>query len=544
MVNLKKSMVFWTLLGCLFLLFACENSADNSTGNGDDSTKESVVSVTGLALSSSKIELSPGESHIFYSVVEPQNATNRNVLWSVVPKSSYITLVDNHNGTASITISRNAAAVADFSIVASTADGGKTAYCQVSVKDVASPDPNPNPEDKKGIGLDKTFLTLDVGGVGDVHATLYESGDSISSWYVDSSCVDISYSDNDKTFCVVHGVAEGEETITAYTNNGYNATCHVTVNAVEIPDPNPTPDEGNSYKIPEGCTRIDEATIDATYASQYDTIVIPSSVMEIADGAFRKCVNLRRIIVDTGNDYFSTKDDVLFSKSKEKLICYPAGRQDSTYDVPDGVAEMCGYAFSGCKYLERLYVPDSVTHTGEGAFYGCRSLDEVSIPNVELHSVMIEGENIEYGFILNLADKDEMSQVLSEGDDNAAEKFLEGLISPKKVVVRKGDIPEVAFGFCYNITDVTIPSDATSIGQAAFICCMSLKSITIPSSVKRIESQAFEDCRSLESVLFKESYGWQHDSGGGEFDSIFTDSQSAAEYLKAQDTGCFTFIRN
>lgn len=50
------------------------------------------------------------------------------------------------------------------------------------------------------------------------------------------------------------------------------------------------------------------------------------------------------------------------------------------------------------------------------------------------------------------------------------------------------------------ITDVTIPSSVTIIGQEAFINCTSLTVINIPSSVTKIGQDAFNGCTSLTSI--------------------------------------------
>ena len=53
---------------------------------------------------------------------------------------------------------------------------------------------------------------------------------------------------------------------------------------------------------------------------------------------------------------------------------------------------------------------------------------------------------------------------------------------------------------CRGLTNFTIPSGVTSIGQGAFFCCYGLISLTIPSSVTAIGSQAFNDCSGLTSI--------------------------------------------
>ncbi len=61
-----------------------------------------------------------------------------------------------------------------------------------------------------------------------------------------------------------------------------------------------------------------------------------------------------------------------------------------------------------------------------------------------------------------------------------------------------------AFGYCTNLTSVTIPNSVTSIGTMAFHGC-TLTSITIPNSVTNIGSIAFGGCKNLISVTIPSS---------------------------------------
>ena len=61
-------------------------------------------------------------------------------------------------------------------------------------------------------------------------------------------------------------------------------------------------------------------------------------------------------------------------------------------------------------------------------------------------------------------------------------------------------IGEYAFLNCIGLTSLTLPSGVTKIGAGAFFCCYGLISLTIPSSVTAIGSQAFNDCSSLTSI--------------------------------------------
>jgi len=62
-----------------------------------------------------------------------------------------------------------------------------------------------------------------------------------------------------------------------------------------------------------------------------------------------------------------------------------------------------------------------------------------------------------------------------------------------------------AFSGCSNLTDVTIGSGVTSIGDSTFHGCTSLTTITIPDTVLSIEKTAFSFCTNLTSITIPDS---------------------------------------
>ena len=57
-----------------------------------------------------------------------------------------------------------------------------------------------------------------------------------------------------------------------------------------------------------------------------------------------------------------------------------------------------------------------------------------------------------------------------------------------------------AFGYCYRLTDVSIPDSVTFIGVSAFGDCENLTRVSIPDSVTTIEQLTFFGCRKLTDV--------------------------------------------
>lgn len=57
-----------------------------------------------------------------------------------------------------------------------------------------------------------------------------------------------------------------------------------------------------------------------------------------------------------------------------------------------------------------------------------------------------------------------------------------------------------AFGFCVNLTSITIPNSVTKIDDFAFYRCSGLISITIGSSVTSIGNYAFDNCNNIQTL--------------------------------------------
>lgn len=139
--------------------------------------------------------------------------------------------------------------------------------------------------------------------------------------------------------------------------------------------------------IPEGFTHL-EADF-AYFVVRSDlpkvkTLVIPASVTcietmrgDMSSGPFGYENNpFSEIIVDEENDHFTSVDGVLFSKDRKELICYPCGRREKEYHIPEGVEKIAEEAFLNVEHLEYVYMPASVKVVEEGAFKACPRLVE------------------------------------------------------------------------------------------------------------------------------------------------------------------------
>lgn len=203
---------------------------------------------------------------------------------------------------------------------------------------------------------------------------------------------------------------------------------------------------GTELRLPKGLKSIQYDTIQFTSDDVFfDTIVIPSGVKEIGDGAFEGMIDVKTVI------------------------------------IPTSVTEIGACAFWGCENLEGIHIPSNIRHIGEGAFTNCPSLSIIEVPNSKYYSSV--------GNCLLSKDK----ETLLYGCKNS--------IIPDTVHT----IEERAFFACSDLVNIEIPTSVYWIKDSAFALCTSLENIDIPASVQKIGSEAFWGCKKLTLISIPES---------------------------------------
>ena len=97
-------------------------------------------------------------------------------------------------------------------------------------------------------------------------------------------------------------------------------------------------------------------------------IRIPKSTEFISNTAFKWCEKLTEITVDEENSHFYSVDGILFSKEKDILIHIPGGKKLTEYTVPESVVTIESYAFQNCYDLRKICIPASVQNIGDEVF--------------------------------------------------------------------------------------------------------------------------------------------------------------------------------
>ena len=181
----------------------------NKTAMCEVNVKTQTIHVESITLNETELRLERLDRFTLTATIKPDNATNKEVKWSTSDDSVvsffFGDIMAGQAGTAIIT--------------ATTVDGGLTATCKVTVKEIGA-------IDVTGISLNKSTTTLFIGKKETLVATITPSNatDKTVTW--DSSDPTVASAKDGE----VTALKAGKTTITATAKDGgYTATCEVTV---------------------------------------------------------------------------------------------------------------------------------------------------------------------------------------------------------------------------------------------------------------------------------------------------------------------------
>ena len=260
-----------------------------------------------------------------------------------------------------------------------------------------------------------------------------------------------------------------------------------------------------SVTIPSSVTSIGSS---AFYNSGLTSIVIPDSVTSIGNSAFGGCSSLESIYYQGDIASWcaiSGLDNLMTYGSSSKTLYINGQEITGDFAIPDDVTTIPSYAFINCNKLTSIIIPSSVTSICEGAFSGCSSLESITLPFVGgNYSATSASSSTLFGYIFGTSSYTggvATRQYYSTGDYKYTTYYIPTTL--RSVTITGGNMLYGAFYNCSGLTDITIPSSVTNVGERAFINCISLTSITIPDSVVSIEIDVFEFCSSIESIYFQ-----------------------------------------
>lgn len=322
------------------------------------------------------------------------------------------------------------------------------------------------------------------------------------------------------------------------------------------------------YKVPDGVESIEQAAFAQVNGL---TAIELNGVKKLAKGAFDKAVKLRNVLlgpsvdtiedgafggnndlaafdVDPANPNYAADNGVIYTKNKEELVLFPAGKAGEyttlpttkkirnrafyyaqkvtkvtfnsnlevidndafqattklaniTFEAPAKIKTIGTFAFQGSGLTE-LNIPASLEVVSWSAF-GSTKLKKVTVADgSQLQSINkaafngckdLEEFTFEGSSTLNKIQADAFS-----GDDK-----LKSFVIPEKVTV----LERGAFNGASGLETITFkqPATMTIIGEGAFQNAKALKRIELPSTVTTISKDAFNTCSSLTEVVIPAS---------------------------------------
>lgn len=175
-----------------------------------ENKQSTTVSVTGVSLNNYTLTLNVGDTNTLIATVLPTNATNKNVTWS----TNNSTVASVNNGTVT------AHAKGQATITVTTADGGYSASCSVTVNEVSTT------VSVQGVTLSTNTLSIKTGETANLTANIRPTNatNQTVTWT----------SNNDTVATVNNGTvtarSTGQATIRVITEDGnYSDSCIVTV---------------------------------------------------------------------------------------------------------------------------------------------------------------------------------------------------------------------------------------------------------------------------------------------------------------------------
>lgn len=191
-------------------------------------------------------------------------------------------------------------------------------------------------------------------------------------------------------------------------------------------------------------------------------IHIPASVNNIEHSIFGSNKTLK-IIIDEGSPYYTTVDDVIYTKDMSTLVIYPKWKDDTSFTVPDGVTTLANQCFSSNRYLEELILSDTVINIGNSSITFC--------PNIK-----------------NL------------------------VLSKNLKTIGKGN-----FSSMRNLPVIVIPEGVTSVGLMTLFSCNYQMVVQLPSTLTDIGDNCFYNSKNEHFTIVapEGSYAWKYAESNG-----------------------------
>ena len=233
-----------------------------------------------------------------------------------------------------------------------------------------------------------------------------------------------------------------------------------------------------SLVIPSGVKVLE---MDSISNCGLEEITIPASVTGIDSYAFHYCENLKRLLGDS--PFISSDRKYLYDPRPDAYypmtLFFFAGKDDSSYEIPEGIRYIENYAFSNCENLKSITFPQSLEVISEVAFEGCKNLETLNGSHIS---------SDHKGFV---------------NDAGSLQFLVPGIDDDYVVPDEVTGIGAMLFADRSTLHSVSMGDNVTSLGNYAFYHCESLKTVTLSANLASVGYNPFMHDKGLEAVYFR-----------------------------------------
>lgn len=208
------------------------------------------------------------------------------------------------------------------------------------------------------------------------------------------------------------------------------------------------------------------------FESKIKEIEITSSLKEIPNNTFQRCLLLEKITLNEG---ITSIGDYAFYRCENLEVL----------NLVNSIESIGDYAFNYCFKIKKMKLPSSLKKLGYACLDEMPALEEISIDVFNKNYTTLDG---------SLYSKD-LSKLIR------VPQTCSNYVFPKETYI----IGDGAFYKCSSLTSINIPVVIREIGEYAFYFANNIKELYIPSYVRSIANSAFEGMEKLEKVYLPET---------------------------------------
>ena len=243
-----------------------------------------------------------------------------------------------------------------------------------------------------------------------------------------------------------------------------------------------------------------EIQTDAFYGcSKLKKLNIPGSINNLYSNFISNTPNLNEIIVDETNEFYSSKDGILYDIDLTRVIKCPENYNKSL-TLPSTVEVIEEYAFYKSK-INNIQFNSNIKNINSFAFYGCENL--VDIQTGQSTNYVI-GDSV-FENCLNLKTVTFEKGLHKIGNNvfrnNKSLKSVDIINTTNINFDKLESIGDNLFFGCENLLTFEIPASVKSIGYNMFYNCYKLGQVTIGDNIKTLPNRAFYNCKNIKNIV-------------------------------------------